>query len=471
MIVRAKILASMKKKLYICHVSINSIGDVVRGYCTCIGGITGQCKHIFALLWHILDYVIQEKSQINNERVPCTSTARTWGCGSKKTPAISQKPFSELRFIKHDSSKPIKNTLINIEKRRERTQKHLNVKITPSILENDSKIIYDVNLLMFAEILESNEFEPASTDDILTATQNPLMTEITNPQPTSSHYKLKKSNIRTRINNNFTESIVNDVDNNPMSLPSETKWNNELINYITANDFDLELLSTFSMTIEEARKLEEDTRKQSQCPLWFLEKEKRISSSNFSAIIRRKKQITRAFHQKIWPQTRNRIQSAFMKLGFDNEETATMKYLTVYPHYTAFRCGLCVNPGIPFLCTSPDRLIYDTNSKTCHLLEIKTLAKGGLVEKLSIKECIKNGYADFLNSTNDNNFYLKENHSHYYQIQGQLALTGLPFCDLLVDSGQEIFLQRIYFNQEEWVDIHLPSLAMFHFQYFGRIPE
>lgn len=54
---------------------------------------------------------------------------------------------------------------------------------------------------------------------------------------------------------------------------------------------------------------------------------------------------------------------------------------------------------------------------------------------------------------------LKTHHKHHYKIQGQLALTGLLWCDLVVGSGSgSPFVQRVEFDKDLWeLTMRLPQ--------------
>lgn len=39
---------------------------------------------------------------------------------------------------------------------------------------------------------------------------------------------------------------------------------------------------------------------------------------------------------------------------------------------------------------------------------------------------------------------LRESHSYYLQMQGQLLITGLKWCDFLICAQEDMLVQRIY---------------------------
>lgn len=60
-IVKADVAAAMKQNVYRTFVVIsdNAInkGFIEEAKCTCMGGVSGRCKHKFAVLWQLLDFV------------------------------------------------------------------------------------------------------------------------------------------------------------------------------------------------------------------------------------------------------------------------------------------------------------------------------------------------------------------------------------------------------------------------------
>lgn len=74
---------------------------------------------------------------------------------------------------------------------------------------------------------------------------------------------------------------------------------------------------------------------------------------------------------------------------------------------------------------------------------------------------------NFYFDKNGDNFCLKETHSYYIQVQGQLAITGLTWCDfcVFVSESNEICVHRIQFDLNFWTDKLLPKLKQFYINY------
>ena len=114
-------------------------------------------------------------------------------------------------------------------------------------------------------------------------------------------------------------------------------------------------------------------------------------------------------------------------------------------------CGLFVNEKYPWLGASPDGLVYEVG-KAVGIIEIKCLKclRNRTVSKL-IEEVDQKTYV--LKSScfqiSDNVLSLKKNHSYYFQIQLQLLMTNLSFCDFVLHSNIGTpNIQRIYPDKE-----------------------
>ena len=133
-----------------------------------------------------------------------------------------------------------------------------------------------------------------------------------------------------------------------------------------------------------------------------------------------------------------------------------------------FNSGLVVHPQIPFLGTSPDGKVIDPSFTylPCGLLEIKCPYKG--CHKTLDEKCGETGF--YLNKQGES-YHLKTESGkgklYYDQIQGQMALSGLPWCDFVVYlvGSQEMAVERIYFKKDYWDNNMLLHLANFYHTY------
>ena len=104
-------------------------------------------------------------------------------------------------------------------------------------------------------------------------------------------------------------------------------------------------------------------------------------------------------------------------------------------------CGLIVNPLFPCLGASPDGKVCD-NGET-GLLEVKCPFSA---RNMTIKEAVSpnSGLRNFFLTCDGDNFSLKKSHPYWYQVQGQLLVSGAKFCDFVKYTRQDYQAFRIY---------------------------
>lgn len=127
-------------------------------------------------------------------------------------------------------------------------------------------------------------------------------------------------------------------------------------------------------------------------------------------------------------------------------------------------CGLFVDMQYGFLAASPDGLI-DADG----IIEVKcpySLAKKGITIDFAAKN-IKTFYLKFDENTQKIN--LKATHDYYFQIQGQLHIIQKLYCDFIVWTPLEMFVERIVKNDEFWYSKMETNLVQFYHK--ALIPE
>ena len=62
--------------------------------------------------------------------------------------------------------------------------------------------------------------------------------------------------------------------------------------------------------------------------------------------------------------------------------------------------------------------------------------------------------------------HIKQTHDYYYQVIGQITLTGAQFCDFIVWTNLEIHIERIFPDNELWEDM-AAKLAHFYYTTLG----
>ena len=103
---------------------------------------------------------------------------------------------------------------------------------------------------------------------------------------------------------------------------------------------------------------------------------------------------------------------------------------------------------------SPDYIVFDPNENDdpFGLMEAKCL------------QCLSVRSAKCLRLVNGE-LKLRKTHEYYYHIQGQLGLTGMQWCDLMVLCKHDWHIERIYFD-EEFFNSMCSNLDKFYFDFF-----
>ena len=119
---------------------------------------------------------------------------------------------------------------------------------------------------------------------------------------------------------------------------------------------------------------------------------------------------------------------------------------------------------MPILGASCDRIVK-TKEGELGILEIKTLSKAK-TQNYTLQEAVDNKAAPWIDVDKNHKFFVKPNCKHITQINGQMALTGLKWCDLIVDCGLEFVVQWFHFDKNLWLNVMMPKLLNFCAEHF-----
>ncbi|KAF4113999.1 hypothetical protein G5714_004222 [Onychostoma macrolepis] len=180
------------------------------------------------------------------------------------------------------------------------------------------------------------------------------------------------------------------------------------------------------------------TREQAAEQEWNQLRRPRITSSRFREVcFVRGVSSAESLAERILKGTK---QTAEMKRGAEMEFEAAVEYSKM-KNVNYRPSGLIIHPDVPWLGASPDGLIYDPSTQPPFgLLEIK------YPNVKSYMDC-KNIQMQHGTSA------LRESHSYFWQIQGQLLITGLQWCNFVVCALEDMMVQRIYVDPKVTVAI------------------
>lgn len=208
----------------------------------------------------------------------------------------------------------------------------------------------------------------------------------------------------------------------------------------------------FHISRQDAHKLEHNTCQQNKCKLWFNERQKHLTSSSFGKVCKRKKDINSIFLKSLFEP--RAFSTEATSYGISHEIQGKKAYCDIKKNVHIHDCGLVVNPQFSFLGASPDGKICD--ELLCGVLEVKCpyAARDMTVKEAILKVknfCLKQ----------EGEIILNPKHVYYYQVQGQLMITGAPFCDFVVFTKKDVHIQRIL-PDKNFMSEMLLTLAKFY---------
>jgi hypothetical protein len=224
---------------------------------------------------------------------------------------------------------------------------------------------------------------------------------------------------------------------------------------------ELNICDSLTVTLSECVEIQRDTVKQRDSPRWDHERQHRITSSKFGNILLRKSAPTNSFLKSLDGKISSHIPA--ISYGISHEATAVGKYITYMQNMghpiVVEEVGLVVNPDIFWLGASPDRKVIDLSEKEPYgILEVKCPYSQ---RDRSLEEACKD--QSFYMEKGENGMKLKRNSQYWYQVQGQLGITGASWVDFVVYPSKSFALERIQFDSECWKYM-LSSLTNFYFR-------
>ena len=254
-----------------------------------------------------------------------------------------------------------------------------------------------------------------------------------------------------------TEFVINVFDN--MGFP------NLPIDDVMVNEYCAPLdncqtvqLEAIKVDFAECVEFEELTSSQSQSTLWHEIRSNRLTASKIGRIRSRRDDFGKLLTDL---KSTRKVCTAAMKRGIENEPLAASQYASLKNNnVNLYPSGVIVSPYCPWLAASPDRKVYDPTriNEPFGLLEIKCPNVASVLE-------IKDG--SLRRDGDSGKLNLNKNHMYYHQIQMQLAVTGLPWCDFFVwtENDEDYHLETVRFDKDSW-QITKNKADMFYFDYF-----
>ena len=384
-------LPEMKKdKLYNINIMLDRFGDITQANCSCPAGTgpCGSCKHISALC-----YALEEFCRIKKIKSPesCTSQLQRWNQPRKRK--LDACDVSDITFVKHEYGKP---------------------------KQARSSMLYDPRP---SEYTVTSESEIQSLGKKLTETDEhvSLLHLLPLPLPaqdTTLTLPSTPADVR--------EVILNDISSQPQP-----------ISHYCIAEFAIKFLHSLEYTPDQVKQSEVATRGQRLCKQWQEERQYRVTASKFGTVIKRRRNHTALAKQLLYTKV---VSTTVLALvwGQQHEVDALEVYQkSIGSMFMVEETGIYIS-DCGFLGASPDGIVKDHSGHIVRLVEVKCPYKGR-------NKTLKQMYDDnsFCCSLVNGYPTLKQNHDYYYQVQGQMAITGVHTCDFVVWTPSDFLVLTI----------------------------
>ncbi|KAE8745956.1 hypothetical protein FOCC_FOCC007317, partial [Frankliniella occidentalis] len=233
---------------------------------------------------------------------------------------------------------------------------------------------------------------------------------------------------------------------NPYAIDSDHTYSK-----FSSRDILLNHLRLKEITTEEIEKIELETQKQSESPLWHNVREVRITASWFYEAIHNEDPVAKAVSKLI----RVKATSRAMAHGLKYESVAIARYKRDNPGVDVKCSGLVIMESHPFLGASPDFLVgADGLGEVKCPYTHRNLPIGPQNQDFLVKS-----------KKNPSLLKLKKTHRFYYQVQGHMLVTDKSFCDFVVYTFKDFKVIRID-RKENFISSMLLNLVKFYEDYY-----
>lgn len=269
----------------------------------------------------------------------------------------------------------------------------------------------------------------------------------------------------------FWRSRSSDLD-----VPCPTLWNHVLFTqkhattlvseklFIPTTLQCYEYLDKMKLDIDEIERIEVATRDQNDSELWHALRNGRLTSSRFGEIRNRKERTDsrRLVRDIMGYSTQMKTLPPQIRWGQENEQKAIKCYiedrLSVGEEVTVTPSGLHLLPNKSYLGASSDGVVLCTDVDILHqsCVEVKcpySIDKCVTIELTPTEIAKKYGNKFYMELGSDDALHLRHDHHYYAQVQGEIAILGVDWCDFVVYSNNIIVVDRILPDTEYWHEL------------------
>lgn len=375
-----------------------------------MAGLGESCTHVASLMFAV-EAIIRLR-----ETATVTQEPAYW-----KLPASKKKvEYPAERNIDFSSSKMLKKKLDNT------IDKHSSVDLNESV--NTSA--------------KSSKILPVSSDkfDVFLLTIN-----VDRPSCLALHKNYSDQYVPVSLQPHFPQVISELYDERLVGLAYD-----ELLSHCQS------ISDRLTVTENEVTAVESTTRNQTFSPVWYRFRAGRITASKMKAVNRTSilKPSASLLRQICYP-IEMKFSTPATRWGCEHEIIARDAYETMFtdrhPNFLIENCGLFLSGEYPYLGATPDGIV-DCSCCGRGCMEIKC--------PFCTKDQFKNESVSCLEEV-DGQLRLKRDSQYYFQVQTQLHVCNLQYCDFVVWTNNDIFVERIVPCKLFWQPVAKTALNFF----------
>lgn len=196
---------------------------------------------------------------------------------------------------------------------------------------------------------------------------------------------------------------------------------------------------TWPITLNASQQQEGETRGQHTNEKWQQLHRHIVTASNFKKVCRSRGNSELLLSSLFDAKSLDHIPA--IRHGREHEQSA----LDAYKSWMADRgkvvhirsCGVAVHTQFGFIGASPDGMVFDPSVQPRFgLVEIKC-PYTAFRDSLTVQQACRQ-MPDFCCKVDDNGVItLRRDHAYFFQVQGQMAVSGAKWCDFVVWIGKE----------------------------------
>jgi len=465
--VRSSVLPSMRKdriyatKIFFCE----STASVVSAYCTCTAGLCGCCNHITATLYYLEEYI--NMGLCEDELVGCTDRLQAWIKPRKKN--VEARPTDDvvLRKMEYGVEKRPKVHRVNtwdcrpVSKRIVDPNRSRRLKRRLSLLEQCKIETADKALLCASS--EGEKKKAVQAKSLLCQYGSSCFLQLLDDDAPHSENRMEKQKAeRLKLATDQKKKLLDDLSTMQKLLQHDHSYScsaDDASDKSNGSAFEMSMDMRKDLVLrlykhhvclspEACMQVEASTQAQSESDKWNIERKLRITASVMKEVCHRKPSTScDAFIQK--KLVSRPINTPAIRYGQQNETIAVRSYVNHQNkrgiNIQVNSCGLYIDPSVPWLAASPDAIVLDPTqqqqNKGC--LEVKCPFS---CEKVLFEAACKS-ISGFCLVLNNGEMSLSRTHAYYYQVQTQMHVTRLPWCDFVVWSPiQDVFIERVLYD-------------------------